>query len=403
MYQIVKTKGNYRENPWDISISDRIEKIKEAKEIGKKVVAFLYPKFDGSTFRYRGYNVVETLEYSFHWAGACFQYADRPDILNLLPGVDVLVLIRCHWDEKMDELLDAAKANGITLCYDIDDLVYSPQYMENLIQTLDLKEDFEVNFWFGQTYRNKLIADRCDCFITTNDYLADHIRNDFHKPCHVLQNYLNWYQEEVSKEYFEQKLAMEPSDDFEIGYFSGSPTHVKDIMIALPELERFLQEHKDAILKIVGYMDFPPKWEHLVREGRVRFVPFQSFVGLQYEQAMVDVNIVPLTCSDFSNCKSELKYFENAIVGTITIASPTYTYKNAIESGRNGYLCREGEWYDALSEVYQKRHDRSNMNVIRDHALGRYSNRKQLQKVEAILREISSYAGDKNGSEFQQV
>ena len=32
----------------------------------------------------------------------------------------------------------------------------------------------------------------------------------------------------------------------------------------------------------------------------------------------------------FTNCKSELKFFEAAIAETVTVASPTFNYKNAI-------------------------------------------------------------------------
>ena len=388
MYQIVKTKENYRNDPWSIPVSDRMEKVREVIKLGKRVVAFLYPKFDGSTFRYRGYNVAETLEYSFHWAGVCFQYEERKDLLKLVSHVSILVLIRCHWDEEMDELLNKAKENDVKLCYDIDDLVYTPKYMTSLIQALGLKEDFEMNFWFGQTHRNQMLADQCDCFITTNEYLAAFVREDFHKTCYVISNYLNWYQESVSKTYFEQKQNMESQNPFEIGYFSGSPTHVRDLMIALPEIDKFLKLHENAMLKIVGYMDFPREWEHLIKAGKVRFVPFQSFVDLQYEQAMVDVNLVPLVCNDFSNCKSELKFFENAIVGTITCASPTYAFKNVMEAEKNGYLCAEGEWFDALEEIWQSGRNKENSLRIRNWVLDKYSGRNQLQKVETIFQEI---------------
>ena len=76
---------------------------------------------------------------------------------------------------------------------------------------------------------------------------------------------------------------------------------------------------------------------------------------MQREQAKVDINIVPLVNNEFSNCKSELKYFETAIVGTPTCATPSFTYSSAIENGENGYLCEKGEWLRAFEKLYNRK------------------------------------------------
>ena len=212
----------------------------------------------------------------------------------------------------------------------------------------------------------------------------------FQKPCFIIPNYLNWYQERVSMEYFEKKQKTDTMDPFVIGYFSGSPTHVKDLGMIMPEIEQFLKKHDNAMLKVVGYMDLPDQWDYLKSDGKMVFTAFQSFTGLQYEQAKVDVNVVPLVNNLFSNCKSELKYFENAIVGTVTCATPTYSFQKAIESGSNGYLCNEGEWYGALEKIYQDSDNRKMQLKIRESALNCYGNRNQLNLVESVLKKTES-------------
>ena len=69
---------------------------------------------------------------------------------------------------------------------------------------------------------------------------------------------------------------------------------------------------------------------------------------LQKLVAWVGLNLVPLQYNTFTNCKSELKYFEAAIVGTQTIASPTYTYARAIQDGENGYLAQAHQWLNRI-------------------------------------------------------
>ena len=394
MYHIQETELNWRDTPWDIPHEVRSEKIKHAKKIGQRTVVYLYPAFDSSTFRYRGFNVVETLDYSFFWSGAYFQYNERSVLLDILPYIDIIVFIRCPWDNKMDDFIKKARTYHIPLVYDVDDLIYSSKYMPEVVHALGLEQEQELNFWFGLTNRNQMIAMCCDAFITTNEFLAKFLEEDFHKPVFVMNNYLNWYQEKVSEEYFTEKyFRRKPEENFKIGYFSGSPTHNRDLLVLMPELKEFLLKYRDAVLEIVGYMELPKLYHSLVDQGRICFIPLQPFMRLQYEQAKVDLNIVPLEKNIFTDCKSELKYFESAIVGTITAASPSFSYANAIENGYNGYLCQPGEWFSLFEKRYHETQDyaenRKIQQRIRDCALKKYLCTAQVKRIEEMLGSIA--------------
>ena len=388
MYKISRTTDPYRENPWEIPYEDRIKRLITGKRAGKKTVAYLYPVFDSSTFRYRGYNMAQALDYSLNWCGSWFQYADRKQLSGALSAIDVLVLIRCCMDAQMGEFLEHVRRNGITMCYDIDDLIYMPKYIEEMHRALNLKEESEWNYWYGLTQRNYEVAKQCDAFLTTNEHLSGLLRADFQKTCYTMHNFLNRHQETVSEEYFKAKMNARTQRPFEIGYFSGSPTHEKDVELILPEIAKFLKKHSDASFKIVGHLNLPERYRELAADNRIQFVPFQSFVDLQYEQAKVDVNVVPLVQGDFTDCKSELKYFESAIVGTVTCASPSFAYSQAIKNGYNGYLCRKGEWLKTLEKIYEKRNDHKRMETIRDSALREYSEENQVQRLESLLEKI---------------
>lgn len=388
MYQLSHICRMYRNNPWNRPYEHRIETLKNAKRMDRNTVAFIYPGFDSSTFRYRGYNISETLEYSMWWAGAYFQMEDLPLLREDLHAVDVVVMIRCAWDDELEDFMSLARSRGVRLCYDVDDLVCHPKYMPQMIEALGLDKGTEWNFWFGLTARHSMILNACDFMIVTNEYLAGHLKNDFGKPCYVIKNYLNWIQEDVSQQYFEEKILLDAQKPFLIGYFSGSPTHKKDLMTAMPELEEFLMAHENAVLQIVGFMELPEAYNGLVDRGKIRFVSFQTVTGLQYEQAKADVNIVPLVNNEFSNCKSELKYFESAVVGTITCATPSYAYAHAIEHTENGYLCRPGEWLPTLEKLYESGVSVKQQQYIRQKALEEYSGRKQIGLVEGVFSQI---------------
>lgn len=388
MYQIDSTRQIYRMNPWKKPYKDRVEKLKMEKKLGRNVIAFLYPVFDASTFRYRGFNVAETLEYSFRWYGVYFEVSEMEKLLHELDEIDILVIIRCAWNPELAKFIEMVKAKGIKLCYDVDDLIYSAKYMPSLAEALGLSEESEWNFWFGLMERNYAIAQKCDAFITTNGYLSDYLQTDFGKNCYIIKNYLNWLQEDVSSEYFRAKQQVDAQKPFEIGYFSGSPTHLNDLLIIMPELVSFLENHENTLFQIVGYMDLPKEYKYLVEKKKIQFVPFQTFIGLQYQQARVDVNVVPLLNNEFSNCKSELKYFESAIVGTITCATPSYTYAGAISSGENGYLCEKGEWLPVFEKLYEQGVSREQQEYIRQKALDEYSGMSQLKNVETVFESI---------------
>ena len=77
----------------------------------------------------------------------------------------------------------------------------------------------------------------------------------------------------------------------------------------------------------------------------------QDHVNLQRLIGSVEVNVVPLVENEFTNCKSELKYFEAAMVGTLTVASPSYTYSRSIEDGVTGFLAKPDQWEEKLDRA----------------------------------------------------
>jgi glycosyltransferase involved in cell wall biosynthesis len=155
------------------------------------------------------------------------------------------------------------------------------------------------------------------------------------------------------------------------------------------EVMQLMEDYPDINLKVVGFMEFPADMQEYIKKGRITFSKLVDFIRLQELVASVDVNIVPLIVNDFTNCKSELKYFEASIVNTITCASPTYTYKNSIIDGTNGFLCEQSQWYDKILSIY---HGKINDNQIRSnaytHSINNYYGDKILNHIENTYNQI---------------
>jgi glycosyltransferase involved in cell wall biosynthesis len=108
--------------------------------------------------------------------------------------------------------------------------------------------------------------------------------------------------------------------------------------------------------------------------SRIEAYPFHDFVNLQRIMSLVELNIVPLVDNVFTQCKSELKYFEAAAVGTLTIASPTSTYAAAIQHGVNGWLSSSLDWSVALDEAMATVERSNDMwQAAREQAVNVYS------------------------------
>ncbi|MBU6408567.1 MAG: glycosyltransferase family 4 protein, partial [Alphaproteobacteria bacterium] len=130
-------------------------------------------------------------------------------------------------------------------------------------------------------------------------------------------------------------------------------THERDFAEAEPALLRLMQERHDWELLIVGFLELGEAWGPY--QHRVRRQGFMPYLEMLRVLADCDINIAPLELGDmFCEAKSELKYFEAALVETPTVASPTEPFAAAIEHGVTGFLGADSDqWYDALRRLLQ--------------------------------------------------
>lgn len=342
-----------------------------------KRVLYLAEDKKSAQFRYRVKNVAEVLDKTnTKWD---MEWVLKDDLTKLdLERFDLVVILRqTDKDGQIGQFIDLAHKVGKKVLFDLDDLIFDYRDLPLLMRSTNSRNIF---YWVGYFWGIRRIARKVDGFLCTNDFLGKKLKRSFRKPYKVIPNSLNREQVEVSEKYLKEKKH----EGFVVGYFSGSPTHVKDFRMVEPELVRFLNKYEGSLLRVVGYMEPSGQMQELVAQGRVKFLDLVDYLKLQKLIAEVDVNIAPLVVNDFTNCKSELKFFEAAAVETTTIASPNYSFKKVIKDGENGFLAKSGEWFEKLEYLYE--HTEENEKIAkraRKYAMEHYYGKEFLRKVEA--------------------
>ncbi len=336
--------------------------------------------------------MTQALEASAHWRAAYFFADELEKIQSEVLRCQLVTIARFRWTFALEALITAARTQGIPIAFDTDDLVFDLAHVPALanVQNIDQRTDTELNFWFSYAARVQLSAQLADTMITTNDYLGQFLQAQFQKPVHVIRNFLNHEQVDFSTTCLLEKRQVMDQKPFTIGYFSGSPSHYFDLHSIADELCDLLDEFPDCQILVAGYMNFAPRLQTYADQGKIRFHKFVDFLTLQRLIAEVDVNIAPLYPNDFTQCKSELKFFEAALVETLTVATPTFAFKNAIKTGQNGYLCQQGQWYDTIKAIYLDREDQLQVLArARETALATYSPAANWQSIERVYETIT--------------
>jgi len=250
-------------------------------------------------------------------------------------------------------LICRAEASGIEIIYDTDDLVFDLRYGSAICNRLRTRNRIEVDYWFAYLARRFAVAERCRRFVSTNGFLDERIKDLFPESVRsVVPNFPTEEQFEISATIRRIKEGGESDGDFLIGYFSGTATHNNDFGMIGEELFHWMTANPRTRLRVVGYLDLPSRFEGLRLDGRIECLPVTDFLSLQRLIAECDLNLAPLVPGVFADCKSELKFFDAALVDTPTVASPTYAFRSVIEHGQNGFLCPEGSWAAILQQVY---------------------------------------------------
>jgi glycosyltransferase involved in cell wall biosynthesis len=373
-------------DPWLQPLSKRLAMLYQRKVR----VAYFYEEPNNSTFRYRAYNMAQVLNgnHTGNVSASYFFLSDSERFGEIADAADVLVICRSRYCHQVSGLITKFRARRKRVLFDVDDLVFDTDYAHLLVATLglDVTQNGLWDDWFAMIARMGQTLKLCDGAITTNEYLAQKLANYSGLPVFVVPNFMNKEQLELAEKVFAERQRTRFSGNGKVclGYFSGSPSHRLDYAMVEPALAEVMAERPDVEVMVVGYIDHGP----VMREfsHRISRKPFHDYVNLQRLLGTVEFNLMPLQSNAFTDCKSELKYFEAAAVGTLSIASPSFTYRRAIRDGENGYLAKAHEWTEMILRALDRSEAYEAMAAeARRDALSKFGWQHQ---AEAILRAL---------------
>jgi glycosyltransferase involved in cell wall biosynthesis len=352
-------------DPWLSSFDERLRQLAAQP----RRIAYFYEYPDTSTFRYRAFNPGLTLAANpdLGVSGAWFDHRDLNADDSFIDSAHALVICRARYNARVGYMVARARARGIPVLFDCDDLVFDVGRLHLLVDSLNLDQSSEAMWdnWFASMGRIGATLRLCDSFVTTNGYLAERgLEYQSRLRTAIVPNYLNPQQQELSLRCYRAKQDSDWARDgrIHIGYFSGSPTHARDFAIVAPAICRLLARDPRVVLRVTGFLD--PQQDLMRYRDQIEFYPLQDFLNLQRLIAEVEINIAPLQDNTFTNCKSDLKFFEAAISGTLTLATPTFSFRNSIMHGNTGFLVPSHDWDRALQEAVAVVEDKSRYDAI---------------------------------------
>jgi len=301
----------------------------------------------GDSYRYRCEHMTELLCNIGYTADAF-----PPNVFpynQLAAQYSIIVAHRVPWTSEFNNLTKQIRSAGGIIVYDVDDLVFDIQKVEQIDAYNRMSETEQAIYRDGVERYGRAMA-ICDAVTVSTEELRDEVHR-LYPGTHVTvtRNKLSRTMCSLAADARTHATSQRPF--ITIAYFSGTRTHQKDFSVCDEALYRILREFTTMHLMIVGHLDLPERFSEF--GPRVEIVPLVPWQHLPDLYARTDINLAPLEYhNDFAAGKSELKYLEAALLGVPTIASDFGAYKRSIVNWRNGVLCRDlDEWYYAMREL----------------------------------------------------
>jgi GT2 family glycosyltransferase/glycosyltransferase involved in cell wall biosynthesis len=315
------------------------------------------------------------------------------------PAPDVVVLWRVRWSGRLDQAVAAWRRAGARIVFDIDDLMIDPALADAAvidgIRSMGLKPA-DVARHYAAIRRTLDLADEC---LAPTEPLAAALRA-CGKPAEVT---VNGFDDDIWRASRRAALLQRSAGDdglIRIGYASGSRTHQRDFAVAADAVAAVLRARPECRLvlfreprrgaPLLDVHEFPPL---AGLEHRIEWRPLVPLAELPRELGRFDVNLAPLEVGNpFCEAKSELKYFEAALVDVPTIASPTEPFRAAIIPGETGLLAAtSAEWEASLFRLVDDADFRHRLaRQACHHVLHRYGPDGRRDRMQAILERITA-------------
>ncbi|WP_020408811.1 glycosyltransferase family 1 protein [Hahella ganghwensis] len=246
---------------------------------------------------------------------------------------DVVVMTR-YGKPYGAEIMAYFQGNNIPVIYHIDDdLLEIPDSLGKEIKQRQGAEDVV-------RVREKMLSS-CDLIYASTSRLGDTLQKRFPDQKVFWGMYAPYLGDQLKST--KPFLARNQKT---FGYM-GSKGHKQDLELAVPDIERVLEERPDVRFEVFGTIGIPSS---LIRFGeRVKSLSVQkSYPEFLTTLASLnwDIGLAPLVDAPFNNCKAPTKYIEYSAAGIPVVASNVSVYSNVIPSG--GGVLTDKDWYTPI-------------------------------------------------------
>ena len=314
-----------------------------------------------------------------------------PDWRRRLMGAAVLYACRVPATPEYMPVFAYARALGIPVIYDIDDLLFDPEVFPPPLHTYAGTIDEETHrrlaldnpfFLEGLRFADQVTVSTA----ALAREVARHV--DASVPVTVLPNLLD--DTLAAEARSGQQPRARNDEDVVIFYGSATKAHKEEVYrIFLPAVLQVLDTHPQARLELVGFFEDLP--DALLLSGRIRIEPpTPDFAAYLARLREADISISVLEESRSTDVKSEIKWLEAAVYGIPSVVSPTATYREALTEGKDVLFARDvAEWAAQLGRLVEDASLRERIGkAAREHALERFGPEQGLKILGDILEPL---------------
>lgn len=311
-------------------------------------VLFLIGCWEGESKRYRVHNIAEGLDF-WGYDSQVMDFSECGRIVDDRLRPRVVVFFRAPFDpaKRVVEVLEYCRLNKIKTVFDVDDYVFEPAIIPSIAGVAELTPAQQADYeWGVRAYRSLLFS--CSVATTATKILRDKM-SELGREAHIVPNSYNIQQRELAEQLRDEQN--DNGDLIRIGYFSGSNTHSRDFALCAGAIQSVLKSNPKAVFRLVGMLHLDDSWIPFAE--RIERAGFMPPLDMLRSLAECTINLAPLEEGDlFCEGKSELKFFEAALVDVPTVASRTQPFAAAIEDGVNGFLASSpAEWEDKINRL----------------------------------------------------
>lgn len=286
---------------------------------------------DGAPARYRAHFAAEALD--LVGVKSWIRHYRSPENAALASFADAVVVYRVPATHQMLALIEATRAKGTAVFYDVDDLIFDPDVTAGVAAVQALPAD-ELTLYDQGVRRYRTMLEACDAYIGSTEELVSHVRNQVGLAAHRWPNGVGMGPSRCADAALSRPRQPGP---LRVGYMSGTKTHDHDWRFVEPAIVEVLRRRPDSELWLGGLVS--PTDALAPFSARVKRLPMLPWWELPWILHDLDVNLAPLEPgSTFNEAKSAVKWLEAALAETVTVATPTLPFRECIDPGVNGQL-----------------------------------------------------------------